>query len=295
MSEKLNPQQIKALISLLDDNDLEIYNEIESKLLSIGKEVIPILEDFWENSFDAVLQSRIEQIVHKIQFESLLEELKRWDAFHRHDLFSGVVIIAHYQYPDLNEEKIRQYFNQLRRDVWIELNDQLTALEHINILNRVMFDVHGFSGNTANFHAPQNSFINTVLESKKGNPLLLSVIYMLLAQELDIPVYGVNLPEHFILCYQHARQSPHFTYAYPDSNILFYINAFSRGTVFGKEEIDTFLKKVKIPPNPIFYQPCSNEEILKRILRNLHFSFTKLGDIDKVAEIDLLLKVFAEA
>jgi hypothetical protein len=72
MSEKLNQQQIQALISLLDDSDKEIYNEIESKLLSLGKEVIPILEDFWGNSFDAVLQGRIEQIVHKIQFESLL-------------------------------------------------------------------------------------------------------------------------------------------------------------------------------------------------------------------------------
>lgn len=294
MAQKLNPTEIKALISLLDDTDKEVFHEIESQLLSLGKEVIPMLEDYWSNSFDAVIQSRIEQIVHKIQFDSLVDSLKRWDAFHRHDLFSGVVLIAHYQYPDLNEEKIRQYFNQLRRDVWIELNEELTALEQINILNRVLFDVHGFSGNTANFHAPQNSFINTVLESKKGNPLLLSVIYMLLAQELDIPIYGVNLPEHFILCYQHARQSPHFEYAYPDANILFYINAFSRGTVFGKEEIDTFLKKVNIPHNPIFFQPCSNEEILKRILRNLHFSYTKLGDTEKVDEIDLLLKVFSE-
>jgi regulator of sirC expression with transglutaminase-like and TPR domain len=117
---------------------------------------------------------------------------------------------------------------------------------------------------------------------------------MLLAQELDIPVFGVNLPEHFILCYQHSRQSPHFDYAYPDANILFYINAFSRGTIFGKEEVDSFLKKLKIEPLPVFYEPCSNTEIIKRILRNLHFSFEKLGDVDRVAEINLLLGVFNE-
>ena len=74
-------------------------------------------------------------------------------------------------------------------------------MEKVRVLNHIIFDVHGFSGNTANFHAPQNSYINNVLESKKGNPLSLSVLYAVIAQRLDVNIYGVNLPEHFILAY----------------------------------------------------------------------------------------------
>ncbi len=294
MKNQLSPQEIKAMVQLLDDTDEEVYRSIETHLLEIGKEVIPLLEDTWSNSLDAALQSRIEELVHKIQFESLKKELQTWNNFHRHDLFSGVILIARYQYPDLDEDKVRNFFNQLRRDVWIELNDGFTALEQIRIMNRVLFDQHGFSGNTANFHAPQNSFINNVIESKKGNPIMLSVIYTLLAQELDIPIYGVNLPEHFILCYQHLLQSPDYTYTYPDANVLFYINAFSKGSVFSKDEIETYLKKINLTPHKSYFEPCANEEIIKRILRNLSFSFNKSGYADKVEEIDALLNVMEE-
>jgi regulator of sirC expression with transglutaminase-like and TPR domain len=55
---------------------------------------------------------------------------------------------------------------------------------------------------TQNYHAPQNSFINIALETKKANPLMLSILYMEVARSAEIPIYGINLPEHFILCYK---------------------------------------------------------------------------------------------
>ncbi len=294
MEDSNKSSQIEAMLTLLDDSDEEIFKTIEAHLIEMGRHVIPFLEEKWSQSFDVFLQNRIENIVHKIQFESVKIELKNWNAFHRHDLLSGLIIVARFQYPDLDEEKIRLFFNQVKRDVWIELNDELTALEQIRILNRVLFDKHGFSGNTANFHAPQNACINTVIESKKGSPILLSCIYALLAQDLDIPVYGVNLPEHFILCYQHLLQSTEYTYTYPDANVLFYINAFSKGSVFGKSEIDSFLQKLNLEPKATYFEPCSHKEIIQRILHNLHFSFTKSGNPEKVIEIDALISLLKE-
>jgi regulator of sirC expression with transglutaminase-like and TPR domain len=291
MSDLKKDKEIKALVSLLDDTDQEVFIEIERKLLSFGKEVIPLLEDVWSHSFDTLIQSRIEQIIHKIQFEALCVELELWSSHRFNDLLSGVILISRLQYPDLNEDAIRQTLSQLKRDVWIELNDHLTALEQINIINRILFDVHNFSGNTSNFHAPQNSFINTVLETKKGNPLLLSIIYSIIANELDIPVYGVNLPEHFILCYQDPVASEHYQYTYPKANVVFYINPFSKGTIFSKDDIDQFLKKLNMEPNAIFYEPCNNVDILKRILRNLSFSYNKIGDLDKAEEVSTLLQI----
>ena len=74
----MDKQEISALISLLDDPDERIFEEVRSKLLSMGQEIIPTLENAWENSFDAVIQNRIENIIHKIQFEKILGELKNW-------------------------------------------------------------------------------------------------------------------------------------------------------------------------------------------------------------------------
>lgn len=290
----MNIAEIKAMISLLDDTDPEILDHVSGKLVSFGREVIPALEDAWSSAFDPQLQVKIENIVHKIHLESLKQDLTRWASASSNDLLTGILLIARYQYPDLDEEKVRAQLNKIRKDIWLELNEQMTPQEQVIVLNKIFFDVHGFSGNTANFHAPQNSFINTVLETKKGNPLLLSILYSILAQQLDLPIYGVNLPDHFVLAYQDIRGNSNISYTYPEAGILFYINAFSKGSIFGKQDIDEFLKKLEVKPNPYFYEPCTNIDMIRRLLRNLALSWQKLGESEKVNEIDELFACINE-
>lgn len=287
----MNRNELNALISLLDDPDESVYMQVSTKFLSLGQEVIPVLEDAWEHSFDTLIQNRIENIIHQIQFDIIKDALKDWAHPEKQNLLDGAMLIARYQYPDIDFKKVQKQIDQIKQDVWLELNNNVTALEKVKIINHILFDVHNFSGNTTNYHAPQNSYINNVLESKKGNPLLLSIIYTIIAQSLDIPIYGVNLPEHFILCYIDVEHM-----GVPSSkdnvgtNVLFYINPFSKGTVFGQKEIDAFLKQLKLEQLPIFYEPCSNLEIVKRLLRNLIASYEKLGYPDKSEELKTLLK-----
>ncbi len=286
----MNKQELNALISLLDDPDENVYQEVSMRFLSLGEEVIPVLEDAWEHSFDTLIQNRIENIIHQIQYDLIKETLKDWSEPHQQNLLEGALLIAKYQYPDIDFIKIKKQIDQIKQDVWLELNDNLTALEKVKIINHILFDVHNFSGNTTNYHAPQNSYINNVLESKKGNPLLLSIIYTIIAQSLEIPIYGVNLPEHFILCYVDTEHmGVPSTEGEVGSNVLFYINPFSKGAVFSKREIDAFLKQLKLENLEMFYEPCSNLEIIKRLLRNLITSYEKLGYPDKSKELKALL------
>jgi regulator of sirC expression with transglutaminase-like and TPR domain len=286
----MNPKEVDHLIKLLDDTDAEVYQQIEARLVTYGKEVIPILESAWSKSMDALMQQRIESIIHKIQFDELQHDLRVWANAGGYDLIKGAMLVARYQYPDLNEESIRVQLDKISRDAWLEMNDSLTALEQTKVLNRIFFDIHNFSGNTANYHAPQNSFINIVLETRKGNPLMLSILYLEVARSAGIPVYGVNLPEHFVLCYKDEEAIlPIFTEE-NQSSILFYINPFSKGDIFGKKEIDNFLKQLKIPSEKIFYEPCTNLDMIQRLIRNLMNSYHKLGFMEKVDELNILMK-----
>ena len=286
----MKKQELNALISLLDDPDEKVFEQVSMKFLSLGQEIIPLLEDAWERSFDTLLQNRIENIIHQIQFDIIKDALKDWSSPENQNLLEGALLIAQYQYPDIDIIKIKKHIDQIKKDVWLELNENLTALEKVRILNHILFDVHNLSGNTTNYHAPQNSYINNVLESKKGNPLLLAIIYTIIAQSLDIPIYGVNLPEHFILCYANMdRMGLPTGTMNEESSVLFYINPFSKGNVFGEKEINAFLKQLKLEQIPGFYEPCSNLEIIKRLLRNLISSYEKLGYPDKSAELKILL------
>lgn len=235
-------RELKALISLLDDPDDNIYHEIKNKIISYGDDVIPHLENAWETSFNQLLQQRIENIIHFLQFSSIKNSLELWNKTPEKKLLDGALIIAKYQYPDLNTDSINQYIDKLTQEIWLELADNLTALEKIKVINKIIFDLHDFNGNTKNINSPQNSYINNVIETKRGNPITLGIIYLSVCQRLNVPVYGVNVPAHFILAYAEKKD-----------DVLFYLNLFNKGSVFFKKDIDKFLEQLKTEPKKVLH------------------------------------------
>jgi regulator of sirC expression with transglutaminase-like and TPR domain len=286
----MEEKEIKALIRLLDDNDSEVFEHIQSKLVTLGRQVIPILESAWSSSLDALMQERIENIIHRIQLDDVCKELQQWSSTGGVDLIKGAMLVARHQYADLNEQQILQTLDKIKKDAWLEMNPNLTALEQIKILNHIFFEVHGFSGNTQNYHAPQNSYINIALESKRGNPLMLAILYLEVALSVEIPVYGVNLPEHFILCYKDEQAMMGMHPEGYSSSVLFYINPFSKGDVFQRKEVEQFLNQLKLPMNNSFFEPCTNRDMIQRLIRNLSNSYQKLGFMEKVEELEMLMK-----
>jgi len=282
----IDPKEINSLIKLLDDPDREIYEHIHDKILSYGGEVIEYLESAWEQAFDPIQQERIADLVHEIQFRLVKDELKLWYHGGAFDLLQGALIINKYQYPDLDEQKVINQIEAIKRDIWLQMIYDSSPAEQVKLINHVFYNIHGFSGNTANHQDPQNSYLNQVLETKKGNQISLAIIYSIIAQKLDIPVYGVNLPQHFILAYVDETMETEF-----EGGVLFYINAFNKGFIFGRRDVDMFLKQLNLKAEKQFYEPCSNADIVRRILRNLISAYENLGSTDKVAELNELLDI----
>lgn len=273
-------RELKALISLLDDPDDNIYHEIKNKIISYGDDVIPHLENAWETSFNQLLQERIESIIHFLQFSSVKNSLELWKNTPEKKLLEGALIVAKYQYPDLNTTQIQEYIDKLTQEVWLELADNLTALEKIKVVNKIIFDLHDFNGNTKNINSPQNSYINNVIETKRGNPITLGIIYLAVCQRLNIPVYGVNVPAHFILAYAEKKD-----------DVLFYLNLFNKGAVFFKKDIDKFLEQLKTEPKKEYYIPCNNKTIITRLIQHLVYTYDNMGYLDKKNELQELLDI----
>jgi regulator of sirC expression with transglutaminase-like and TPR domain len=282
----INPTEVNSLIRLLDDPDGEIFEHVHQKLLSFGTEAIDYLESAWEQAFDPIQQERIANLVHEIQFGIVKKDLQLWHQSGAFDLLQGVLIINRYQYPDLDEQKVINQVEAIKRDIWIQMMNDASPAEQVKLINHVFYNIYGFSGNTTNHRDPQNSYISQVLETKKGSQTSLAIIYSIIAQKLDIPVYGVNLPQHFILAYLDETLQSEF-----EGGILFYINAFNKGFIFGRRDVDMFLKQLNLKFDKQFYEPCSNTEIIKRVLRNLISAYEHLGSAEKVGELNELLGI----
>lgn len=286
----MQEKQLNALLKLLDDPDPVVYEMIEKKIIQSGNSIIPKLEKAWEDTLSDLLHSRLENIIQKIQFNGIFEELQNWKNNGANDLLKGAYLVAKYQYPDLEYEKLHEQVEKIKREVWLDMRNNYTPLEQIRVLNYVFYETYKFSGNNANFYAPQNSYINHVFETKKGNPISLAIIYSIIAQRLGFPVYGVNLPKNFIVAYLN-QANPNKLISDHSKEILFYVNPYNRGAVLGKREIDYFLKQQKLQSDKSYYIPCENEIIIQRLLNNLIFSYQRLAYPEKIADLKKLMDI----
>jgi regulator of sirC expression with transglutaminase-like and TPR domain len=292
----MDTKKIQALISLLDDPDVEIFSTVEGELLKEQVEIVPELEKAWEVSADDVFQKRVENIIHSIQFENLKKEIREWKRSIDPDLLFAAYLVAKYQYPELSFSEISDGINAIRKDIWLELSGPLTSLENIRIVNYILYDKYKFSRNSKELLSPTNNFINDVLRTKKGNPVSLSIIYSAVCQSLGMPVYGVNLPKNFILVYldEEMTNVAKEGCTSPLCSALFYINPINNGAIIGKKEIEVFLKQQKLTFLDNYFTPCSNQDIVKRLLNNLRFSYESRGEDEKKKEVMELIMLIDE-
>jgi regulator of sirC expression with transglutaminase-like and TPR domain len=279
-------KRLDALISLMDEPDETAYQKIRDQVYGFGQEALPHLEKAVERTFDALMQQRITAIMQSIRQENLFRDLLDWVQLGSSNLMKGYMLITRSQYPELQEESIGTRIEKLRMDMWLEMNNNLTALENIKVMNHILFDVNKFEGKKINLNAPQNQYLNTLLESRMGSPLSLGMLYIILASKLNLPVYGVNLPQHFILAY---LTEPGL-YEPTEDDVLFYINPFNKGAVFTRREIELFLRQMKIEPDKNFFTPCSNIDIIERLLNVLIYTYNQLGYPEKITDLQILLK-----
>lgn len=287
----MNEKEINSLIKLLDDPDKDVFQMVSSRLIGRGLEIVPRLERAWEESRDLLTQQRLEDIIQDIQFRNVLEGFTGWIESGAVNLLEGAFWVAKYQYPDLELKEIEDELNKITRDIWLELNNNLTGLEKVRIVNHILYDVYKFSLNRTNIHAPQNSYINLVFEGKKTNAASMAIVYLCLAEELNLPVYAIRFPHTILLGYL-DEYIPQDQLKEKPENYLFFLNPLNRGAVFGKKELEYYMQQSKIESSEVFYHKSDNPELIQKLLATLIADYEKSGFTDKVSDLNTMLNCF---
>ena len=106
-------REIKALISLLEDEDEGIASHVEEKIVSLGEAMIPFLETEWESNINPEVQKKIEELIHKLQYEGLMSKLQAWKNGGATNLIEGMWLVNTYQYPDASLDTINRTLDQI--------------------------------------------------------------------------------------------------------------------------------------------------------------------------------------
>ncbi len=269
MTNTVEINELAALVSLVDEPNEDMFGMIRQKILGYGKIAIPVLEDVWVNTLGESDSRRIESIIEEIRQEILIADFVLWTPDINNDIIEGLILITKYFQPDFNEKQYRTLFEKLCRDTWLELNDNLTALEKVKVLNHVFFSVYDFHSDDKSKVQSDTYFLNKVFDYKIGSVMALGILYIAVAQKLHIPIYGVDLPGHFILAYKDDFKNYGFPEEYSALDVIFYINASNYGTPFTRNEIKQYISQMEIEQSEKYYSPCTNQMVYRRMLNEL--------------------------
>lgn len=267
----MTDREFKALVSLLEDDDPGVEAHVQEQLVSMGESVISKLEQFWEDETNNLVQERIEDIIQAIQNNRTIDTLKDWLAHEEGDLLRAWFLVTQFQYPELEYKTFTDEISRLVNRIWLETKVGMGIPERLMVINRMLYSKEKYSSNPDDLYNPSNYFINGLMDTRKGAPISLGMLYLIVCEKLDIPLQGILLPGYFILTYQ-------------DDYNEFFVDVFNKGSFFVRKDLQNFLKEMNEKEDPSYFLPSKKNSIILALVDIVLQCYTQKKKRDKARE-----------
>jgi hypothetical protein len=275
--------KLDSLITLLDDPDDSVFNLILEEIIKEDISLVERLEHIWETSLDELVQKRIEFIIQKIQLNDTKKKIQNWANQESLDLFEGFFLISRYQYPELKLKHILTQLESIKKDIWLEFRNSQTSLEKITILNHIFFKHYKFTVDKITPDAPQNCYLNRILETRNANPISITILYTLVARSLDLHVHYIDFQDTPLVGYFDKNLAKLVHGEDIGHQLIFYINPSNKGAIIGLKEVDYIQNTSDSADREKLTEPCPDRVILKRLIEKLIFAYNQRGLVEKVS------------
>ena len=285
-------KEISALLQLIDDPDEEVYNTVSDKIISLGKGIIPNLESLWENTLNEDVQERIELMIHKLHFRDLTDDFARWKSGSC-ELLQGAILTARYHYPEIQDSQILHDIEKIRRNIWLELNQYITPLEQASVISSILYNYYKLIGVEIGYSQPEDFLISKTLEAKKGNAISNGILYLALAELVDIPIKAINIPRQFILAYVDPQYELIKPVTHNSEKIKFYIDPLN-GQVYSHKDIESYFKRISVPPTTSYFRTLDNKAVIRFLIEQLSKCFDNDRNRYKMQELLSIVNLLEE-
>ena len=271
--------EIESLMFLLEDPDPFVQEQVQLRFMELGDRAVPLLDQIRVHTKDKEEKKRVKDVLHKLTFSTLkgdFAELLLEGVGNRAQLERAAITLARFGHPTLRESEYVKTLDHFADMIRPSLRYKRSEREKMRILMKFIFEDLNFRGDNKDYHNPANGFIDQVIERRKGLPISLSLVAMFIARRLQLPVFGVNMPIHFILAFVGDIEEQ-------------LIDPYDQGAEVSYDQCYFFLKKNNVTPKPEHFKMASDIDILARCIRNLMHSYERNEEHDRVQELKSLL------
>jgi hypothetical protein len=260
--------EVAALLSLLEDPDEQVYEQVKNKLLSYGPSIITNLEDYYSDMTDARSCERIEQIIHTVNYQEIVDQLYRWTSTGALSLKDFFILIAKYRFQNLDLSHLRNQLVKIYQSVWLEMNIYLTPVEHQNVLSSIIHNMYRLEAIATPDSNMNHHFINYLLDNRVGSEQALFSIYLILIEQLELSIKPILIGRIPLLAYFDEVVHFHTPNAQAEVKILFYIDP-KNGMIYTQTDVDVYLKKIDYEDGYEYQKPLTNQEVAIYFLKEV--------------------------
>jgi regulator of sirC expression with transglutaminase-like and TPR domain len=273
----LDETALRSLVALLDDEDPRSLELVRSRLFDVGSKAIPFLEAARRGS-EPEFAARLDSMADELRYRELKRDFLALAAERVPDLESGAFLLSRFVRPEVDPAVYRLWMDRVATAAAEGAREDASTSESARHLAAHLFQSMGFTGNEANYYDPDNSCLTRVIDTRRGIPVTLSLLYLLIAKRLKLPVYGVGTPGHFLLGFREGGDA-HF------------LDAFRQGRALDSSEVRRMLVRNGYEFRPEYLKPCGPRELLARMMRNLLSIYQKTGALERAERLSELVEI----
>ena len=281
LHEALSVGQQEALLTLLVDEDPAVYRLVRERILACGLSGLEWLREHRLAS-DPRLRRRVCEIFSSLGREKADDDFLTFCVTQGEDfdIERAAWLLARTRFPEINVDAYRAVLDAYAETLRERIRGVSPPREVLLTINRFLFETVGLEGNETDYYAPENSYLNLVLDRRTGNPINVCLVYLVIARRLQLPITGIGMPGHFVCRYQSSVEE-------------IYIDAFNAGRLLTKADCVKYLLQSSYGFQEGLLAPASPRRILLRICSNLHQTYLHLKLRDETARIQRYIVALA--
>ncbi len=275
-------QELSYLVSLFDDPDEVVSDVVKKKILERGEPVLNELKTMLANEKVKKKQKLISDKLFYFNGELKINQLKAFSQNGYLSLCEGSYLISSLLTVGLERDYFYNLVTPIVSDIMSELSEDKTGVENVKIFNHIFYNRYKFSVCDTFMTNENNGIVSTILSTRRGNPIAISVLYFLLAQSCDLSVFPMCFPGGFVPVYMEKGE------------VLFYINIFHKGEIFLEGKLHEFLDAQGLEVKDDQLEIRDERILLTIYLESLLFTYGNKEEYNVVHLIERALKCFGE-
>jgi len=268
---------LRSLVTLLEEEDPSSLALVRKKILGVGAAILPYLDEM-RHAATPEMAIRLESVAGELRFQDLRRDFVRLSLAKVPDLEEGALLISRFGFPGVDAGLYKAWLDRVAAAIADDIPSDAGIGESVRRLSNHLFQSLAFAGNETRYYDADNSYLSRVIDTRRGIPVTLTVLMLLLARRLRLPLYGVGTPGHFLAGFKEGGEA-------------LYVDCFRGGRLLSLPEVKRMLVRNGYDWRPELAKPVGPRNILARMLRNLISIYQKTGAAERAERLSTLVEI----